>query len=240
MSRKSPTSVNASRDMAVEKAYLNSRIKCCGIRAEFANPEGKKTEINYMDDLFSNALAVNGLVDAYTYHAMIRALGQAGEIDRALILYNETRDKNCFIHAAILQALRKNDRFQALFNIYCDLIRSCAETDPHIFSIVISAARENNQLLFARQAYQEASNRNQINDFVTQAYGNIDELLPPMSAAAASSISRQPARNEKALPCSVNPNSILVRAFYFDHSFYKQSEPAVAVPMPESGSVRPL
>lgn len=207
-----PASANASMSIFSKKADLNGAIKRCGIRALVAkSSEERIAEIARMDDLFLKALA-DGLVDSYAHCAMIHALGQAGEIDRALTMYREIQNKNCFIHAAILQALRKNNRFPILSNIYCELIRLSAETDSHIFSIVISAAKENNQLDFAKRVYRDAYDRNQINEFVVRAYGYTDKFLQLQTATAASSVGSVDL--QKPSP-GVNRMSALARAFLF-------------------------
>ncbi|GEM_PF-4962459 len=215
----SPTFANEAMRMLSMMADLNAAIKMCGVRAMLAqSPEEKSREVIHMDELFSKTLT-DGLVGAHTYCAMIHALGQAGEIDRALTLYHEIQDKNCFIHAAILQALRQNNRFPTLFNIYCDLIRSCAETDSHIFSIVILAARSNNQLRFAQYVYQDALERNQVNDFVARSYGAIGKILQSSAATVVPSAQNNPGQSGSVDLQRPSPNtnrmSALARAFLF-------------------------
>lgn len=221
-----------TRASVMRRANLNSEIKACGAHAKHAgSPKEKAAEIARMNLLFSTILTEN-LADEYAYCAMIHALGQAGEIVYALNLYHQTQYKNCFIHAAILQALRANNQFSTIFNLYFELIQSNVQTNSHIFSIVMLAAKEKNELVFAHRVYQDAVQRGQVNNFVGLIYRSI------ASAAAASSI--QPTRNERGLPASVNPNAALVRAFYYDHPFFNFNVQSISVPAPKSGSVRPL
>ncbi len=225
-----------SQKMFSRKADLNHEIKRCGLRARFAQcPEEKEREVAMMDALYLTALN-EGLQDAYAHRVMIQSLGQAGQIDRALTLYREIQYKNCYIHAAMLQSLRENGRFSTLFSIYCELIHTNTEVDSHIFSIVISAAKFNGQLNFAKRVYRDASEKMQLTDYVVKAYGNTDVLIQQVAVLPATQpIENNGAIHSQSAPLGVNRMTSITRAFLFPFA-----EPKLPVSSKVVGGLAPI
>lgn len=174
------------RPVTPEKVASDARIRHLEKRAAVARSKREKWRVILAIRMEYELQQQNGLMNACTYTLLIRALGAAGEVDRALELYRQACLENFqdrFINAAIICALQQSVEigntaaFNTLYRVYHNILAGPPDKiDSYFFYYAIVAANQNKNGFFANTAYEEAVRRQMIDGRIVAARANAMRL----------------------------------------------------------------